>query len=190
MYKRRIKVWRLDKNYKADEVLTILHRKSERNALQKPSEFSIRGRKVDFDDIQRYLKRNPALVERFRTGVKPNCEAALEIVCRTPSPDPLACAQAPKSDQLEEVSSVGMRTCLRCEILSIKVSSGHRSLASNSANSNHQCLKEDPCSNCEALRACKEKEVLRFSHCIKTSLGDVNIFKHCETLQNPQFVSQ
>ncbi|KAF4451864.1 hypothetical protein F53441_5183 [Fusarium austroafricanum] len=86
MYKSRIWKWGLDKKLKGDEVLAILILKTERDAQGKTSEFTIRGQPVDLDNINRYIRRNPGLVARFRAGVVPSIQTTLEVQCRTPSP--------------------------------------------------------------------------------------------------------
>ncbi|KAG7130589.1 hypothetical protein HYQ45_010592 [Verticillium longisporum] len=88
MYKSRIWKWGLDKKLKGDEVLAILILKRDRDALKRPTEFRIRGQLVDFENIKRYVKRNPALVAKLRAGHKPNVQTAREVTCRTPSPAP------------------------------------------------------------------------------------------------------
>jgi hypothetical protein len=97
MYKSRIWKWGLDKKLKGDEVLAILHLKRERDAMDKRSEFRIRGQLVDLDNINRYLKRNPGLMQRYRSGQMPSIQTKLEVECRTPSPSPTR-ALAPSLD--------------------------------------------------------------------------------------------
>jgi hypothetical protein len=86
MYKSRIWKWGLDKKLKSDEVLAILILRTEREAQGKTSEFTIRGQPVDLDNINRYIRRNPQLVARFRAGVVPSIQTTLEVQCQTPSP--------------------------------------------------------------------------------------------------------
>ncbi|KAM0237301.1 hypothetical protein ACHAPO_004648 [Fusarium lateritium] len=86
MYKSRIWKWGLDKKLKSDEVLAILILRTEREAQGKTSEFTIRGQPVDLDNINRYVRRNPQLVTRFRAGVVPSIQTTLEVQCHTPSP--------------------------------------------------------------------------------------------------------
>lgn len=88
MYKSRIWKWGLDKKLKGDEVLAILILKRDRDALNKPSEFRIRGQPVDFENIKRYVKRNPSLVAKLRAGHEPSSQTTREVTCRTPSPPP------------------------------------------------------------------------------------------------------
>ncbi|KAF4983393.1 hypothetical protein FZEAL_1122 [Fusarium zealandicum] len=86
MYKSRIWKWGLDKKLKSDEVLAILIRRTEREAQNKASEFTIRGQPVDIDNINRYVRRNPGLVARFHAGEVPSIQTTMEVQCRTPSP--------------------------------------------------------------------------------------------------------
>ncbi|KAL0932943.1 uncharacterized protein CTRU02_211906 [Colletotrichum truncatum] len=88
MYKSRIWKWGLDKKLKGDEVLAIMLLKRDRDALKKPTEFRIRGQLVDMDNINRYLKRNPSLMAKFKAGQTPSVQTAIEVTCRTPSPPP------------------------------------------------------------------------------------------------------
>lgn len=88
MYKSRIWKWGLDKKLKSDEVLAILILRTEREAQGKTSEFTIRGQPVDLDNINRYIRRNPQLVARFRAGIVPSIQTTLEVQCRTPPPAP------------------------------------------------------------------------------------------------------
>lgn len=88
MFKSRIWKWGLDKKLKSDEVLAIMVLKRDRDAANKPSEFTIRDQPVDMDNINRYIKRNPQLVARFRAGDVPSMQTILEVKCRTPSPAP------------------------------------------------------------------------------------------------------
>ncbi|EEY23285.1 conserved hypothetical protein [Verticillium alfalfae VaMs.102] len=95
MYKSRIWKWGLDKKLKGDEVLAILILKRDRDALERPTEFRIRGQLVDFENIKRYVKRNPALVAKLCDGHKPNVQTAREVTCRTPSPAPSQVLNSP-----------------------------------------------------------------------------------------------
>lgn len=88
MYKSRIWKWGLDKKLKSDEVLAILILKTERDAQGRPCEFTIRGQPVDLDNINRYIRRNPSLVARFRAGEVPSIQTTLEVQCHAPSGSP------------------------------------------------------------------------------------------------------
>lgn len=88
MYKTRFKEWGLGKNFQAGHVLSLLHSQQQRSLENKPSEFFIRGVKVDSRKLRAYLKRKPDLVERFKKGACPTVIAAGEVASRTPSPSP------------------------------------------------------------------------------------------------------
>jgi tetratricopeptide (TPR) repeat protein len=105
MYKSRIWKWGLDKKLKGDEVLAILLLKRERDAVDKRSEFRIRGQLVDLDNVNRYLKRNPSLMARYRSGQKPSIQTTLEVYCQTPPPSPtLTIAHIPgEMHQVEQI---------------------------------------------------------------------------------------
>ncbi|KAI5458462.1 hypothetical protein BGZ63DRAFT_46994 [Mariannaea sp. PMI_226] len=107
MYKSRIWKWGLDKKLKSDEVLAILILKTERDAQGKPSEFTIRGQPVDLDNINRYIRRNPSLVARFRAGEVPSIQTTVEVQCHTPSASPQLAPLTPT-----EMNSVDEVLCL------------------------------------------------------------------------------
>ncbi|KAF7556623.1 hypothetical protein G7046_g6246 [Stylonectria norvegica] len=104
MYKSRIWKWGLDKKLKGDEVLAIMLLRREREAQNKPTEFTIRGQPVDMDNINRYIRRNPSLMAKFRAGQMPSIQTTLEVQCRTPPPSPgRAFAPRVESYHVEEV---------------------------------------------------------------------------------------
>lgn len=104
MYKSRIWKWGLDKKLKSDEVLAILILKQERDAQRKPTQFTIRGQPVDLDNINRYIKRNPLLVARFRAGQVPSVQTSHEVSCYTPPPSPTRSLPPPgESQRVDEV---------------------------------------------------------------------------------------
>ncbi|KAF9870765.1 hypothetical protein CkaCkLH20_11664 [Colletotrichum karsti] len=107
MYKSRIWKWGLDKKLKGDEVLAIMLLKRDRDELGKgPTEFRIRGQLVDMENINRYLKRNPSLMAKFRAGHTPSVQTTLEVTCRTPSPPsspPRALAPTTELQSTEQV---------------------------------------------------------------------------------------
>ena len=63
MYKNRITKWKLDKRNKEPEMMAVIRKKCQRDAVQKASEFHIRGRLVDLDNVHRYLKRKGMSIE-------------------------------------------------------------------------------------------------------------------------------
>ena len=93
MYKRKIKLWGLDKKNKEHEVLEILRLEAQRAAEGKRSTFVLRGRVVNMHNLRRYLKRKErSLQARSHSGLKRKeiCSdtesEAIDLVCRTPSP--------------------------------------------------------------------------------------------------------
>ncbi|KFA69124.1 hypothetical protein S40285_00022 [Stachybotrys chlorohalonatus IBT 40285] len=95
MFKSRIWKWGLDKKLKSDEVLAILHLKRERDQYHKRTVYTIRDHPVDLDNINRYVKRNPSLMARFRAGQTPNRHTISEVRCHTPPPSPSPSLAAP-----------------------------------------------------------------------------------------------
>ncbi len=91
MFKSRINTWGLEKKLKACDVVQLLRLKHERETLGKPSSvFTVRGRTVDWDRVNTYIKRKGLEVSAILTvvgsdGVLSNPSA--DIICRTPSPD-------------------------------------------------------------------------------------------------------
>jgi hypothetical protein len=63
MYKNHITKWKLDKRNKAHEIMAIVRKKRQRDAVWKASEFHVRGRVISLDDVHRYLKRKGISVE-------------------------------------------------------------------------------------------------------------------------------
>jgi hypothetical protein len=82
MYKNRITKWKLDKRNKEREVMAVVRKKTERDAVGKASEFHIRGRVVSIDDVHRYLKRKGISIEdatALRAATPP------DLCCCTPN---------------------------------------------------------------------------------------------------------
>jgi hypothetical protein len=85
MYKDHITKWELDKRNKEREVMAIVRKKRQRDAVGKASEFRIRGRIVSIEDVHRYLKRKGMSIEDAiarRAATPPN------LCCRTPDAVP------------------------------------------------------------------------------------------------------
>jgi hypothetical protein len=85
MYKDHITKWGLDKRNKEHEIMAIVRKKRERDAVGKPSEFRIRGRIVSIEDLHRYLKRKGMSVEdavAWRAATPPS------LRCLTPEAVP------------------------------------------------------------------------------------------------------
>ena len=110
MFKIRIKKWGLDKNHKAPEVLELLRLKYQRDAVGKKSEFFIRNRPVNWDDVERYIKRSRTLLAKSDSGFLEIGSHTTGVVCRTPSPDPAVILSVPgiieASDELRTVDEV------------------------------------------------------------------------------------
>ncbi|KAK0719347.1 hypothetical protein B0H67DRAFT_642710 [Lasiosphaeris hirsuta] len=105
MYKMRIKKWGLEKYNNMARVAYMVRLKKERDAVGKKSDFTVRSRPVDWADIERYLKRKPDVIAKIESGVVEVGNAAMGIVCRTPSPDPAVMMSVPP--RLEGPREVG-----------------------------------------------------------------------------------
>jgi hypothetical protein len=57
MFKDRIKKWGLDKKNKERDMVAILHKKTQRDAVGKKSSFRVRGQVVEMENVLRYFKR-------------------------------------------------------------------------------------------------------------------------------------
>lgn len=88
MYKTKITEWGLDKKNKKEEVLTMLRKKSERDAAGKKTTFRLRGRDVDFGDVQRYATRNHISDANIAALVASHPQTPPDLQCLTPSPPP------------------------------------------------------------------------------------------------------
>ena len=103
MYKSRFPKWDIRKNNKESDMSVILRKKTQRDAIGKPSSFCVRGKPVEFQNVMRYFKRkgtkrNPA----FRVA-SPSVATPPYIVCSTPSPVPLP--RASTEDGQEDTAS-------------------------------------------------------------------------------------
>ena len=89
MYKTRIKAWGLDKNFKESEVVELFRLRREREKLGKATTYMIRGREIDWDRVNSYVKRKGLDIARLLEADRVHSPAiAREITCRTPSPVP------------------------------------------------------------------------------------------------------
>lgn len=96
MYKNKITQWGLDKNNKENEIRAIVRKTTQRAAVGKKSVARIRGRVLDPEEIQRYLKRKSHSME-FALVQSASTPPGLE--CFTPS-------EIPGSPRTPEVFSV------------------------------------------------------------------------------------
>ncbi|KAK4464357.1 hypothetical protein QBC42DRAFT_263581 [Cladorrhinum samala] len=86
MYKTRIKSWGLDKNFKESEVVELFRLRRERERAGKvKSTYMIRGREVDWDRVNSYIRRKGINISQLliTTPVGPS---AREVSCVTPPP--------------------------------------------------------------------------------------------------------
>ncbi|CVL07689.1 uncharacterized protein FMAN_14567 [Fusarium mangiferae] len=89
MYKYRLQKWSLWKKYKEKEVVHMSLLKQQRDIAGKQSVFFLQGRRVDWGDIERYLHRRPDLEMKIKLGMLTTSTLNSNIVCRSPSPDPI-----------------------------------------------------------------------------------------------------
>lgn len=91
MYKTRIKSWGLDKNFKESEVVELFRLKRERDRIGKPTVYTIRGREVDWERVNTYVRRKGLDIARLIDAAvsAPSVPfSARDVSCRTPTPDP------------------------------------------------------------------------------------------------------
>jgi len=91
MYKTRIKSWGLDKNFKESEVVELFRLKRERDRIGKPSVYTIRGREVDWERVNTYVRRKGLDIARLidvAVSAPSVPFSARDVSCRTPTPDP------------------------------------------------------------------------------------------------------
>ncbi|KAK3937218.1 Clr5 domain-containing protein, partial [Diplogelasinospora grovesii] len=84
MYKMRFKAWGLDKNFKEAEVVELYRLRRERTG--KPTIYTIRGREVDWDKVQTYVKRKGLDIPQLVENAPPSPTAVKDVAARTPSP--------------------------------------------------------------------------------------------------------
>jgi hypothetical protein len=97
MYKSKLKEWGLSKYVRATEAVAILRAMEERQAAGKSSQIILRGERVDLDRIKNYVRRNRnrGRLERLYIEERPETqEASKELICRTPSPNPIGRMQS------------------------------------------------------------------------------------------------
>ncbi|KUJ16359.1 uncharacterized protein LY89DRAFT_782627 [Mollisia scopiformis] len=84
MYKDRITKWGLDKKNKERDMLAIVRKKRERDAIGKDTSFRVRDQPVSMEQVWNYLERKKTI--RIQEGSAPLTPP--EISWRTPSPIP------------------------------------------------------------------------------------------------------
>ena len=85
MYKHRIKLWGLRKNNQEQEARTVMRKKVARQAIGKQSNFRLRGKPIDVDDIVRYFKRK-GIPNPEALGGNEDASTPSNLSCWTPSP--------------------------------------------------------------------------------------------------------
>jgi hypothetical protein len=85
MYKNHITKWKLDKRNKEHEIMAIVRKKRQRDAVGKASEFHVRGRVINLDDVHRYLKRKGVSVE---DAIAQRAATPSDLYCYTPGAVP------------------------------------------------------------------------------------------------------
>jgi hypothetical protein len=96
MYKNKITQWGLDKNNKENEIRAIVRKTTQRAAVGKKSVARIRGRVLDPEEIQRYLKRKSHSMESAQVH---SASTPPRLECFTPS-------EIPASPRTPEVFSI------------------------------------------------------------------------------------
>ncbi|KAH8881414.1 hypothetical protein GQ53DRAFT_513975 [Thozetella sp. PMI_491] len=87
IYKTKIKEWDVGKRLNDDDMLVILHLRAQREAASKQSEFWLMGKRVNEQNIRRYLKRKPQILTKFQRGHRAP-PALGRVTCVTPPPPP------------------------------------------------------------------------------------------------------
>jgi hypothetical protein len=104
MYKQHLSSWKIDgKNLKRSQVKQIARRKFERDAVHKPSNFFIKGREVDINNVLRNVKKHGfSCLEDFYHAASPVTYMS-DVECITPARSPNCDATA---DQEYEVQNL------------------------------------------------------------------------------------
>lgn len=88
MYKGYLKKRGWDtKNIRAEDVVEIVRIKQQRDSNMKRSEFFLHGRRIDWEKIQRYLRRNPSVMSKVRAIDRETSspQSTPRVICRTPA---------------------------------------------------------------------------------------------------------
>lgn len=82
MFKDRIKKWGLDKKNKERDMVAILRKKTEREAVGKGTSFRVRGQVVTMENVLQYFKRK----KDVRGLALSAASTPSDVSCWTPSP--------------------------------------------------------------------------------------------------------
>lgn len=112
MYKRRLKKWGYDCKYnRFTDIVETLRLKKTRDSACKRSEFFVRGQKVQWDKVERYVKRNPSVKAVLHGGLwnanDPSCSR--EVTCRTPPPGEPGSLPSPRILRLSGETGVALQ---------------------------------------------------------------------------------
>ena len=89
MFKKQFRKWGIDrKHIRARDALQIRELKGKRDAMNKSSVILVRGQKVEWENIRRHLSRNPKLKATADSSFQIS-KNTIDIILRTPSPDPI-----------------------------------------------------------------------------------------------------
>ncbi|KAK7716731.1 hypothetical protein SLS64_002436 [Diaporthe eres] len=117
-YKNRFKQWGLWKNLSTRDAARLIQMKASRDSIGKTSTFVRAGQKLDFDRVQKTIRRSKNRVPKGAAEEKPPklgraeptapaCNQPSRVECRTPSPEPLAAKD--ELDLLDSLDSNGLR---------------------------------------------------------------------------------
>ena len=98
MYKKRLQKWGLDtKNIRSKDAEQVVLRKRQRDAVGKQAHrIIVRGRRFEWEDIERHLRRNPRLRAKTNTASQQlEIGSSTDVIVRTPSPDPALAFSVP-----------------------------------------------------------------------------------------------
>jgi Tetratricopeptide repeat len=85
MYKSHITKWKLDKKNKKHEIMALVRKKTQRDAVGKGTAFYIRGRPADLEDAFRYLKRRKISIN---DAINQSATTPPDLRCYTPEAVP------------------------------------------------------------------------------------------------------
>ncbi|KAJ0122329.1 hypothetical protein J7T55_002842 [Diaporthe amygdali] len=117
-YKNRFKQWGLWKNLSTRDAARLIQMKASRDSIGKTSTFVRSGQKLDFDRVQKTIRRSKNRVPKNAAEEKspklgraepapPACNQPSRVECRTPSPEPSATKDS--LDLLDSLDSNGLR---------------------------------------------------------------------------------
>ena len=124
MYKTKFAQWGVQKYLKSADVLAILRQELDRDAVNKLSEFIVRGRKIHINAVKRHLSRNPGLLNTVIAKNATVNDQDRDIVCLTPPPEgnPVAESKVNGTQESKSIFWVANQDCLRCRLLGLIVS--------------------------------------------------------------------